>query len=123
MCVLGGDDVAPFTPERKWSVGAQYEFELGGFGSLTPRVDLSYQDELYTNAANAATNQIDSYTLTNVILAWSNPAKDLTVAIKGTNVTDKRYLLNRYDVSGGSGAVMDQPARPAEWAISVRKTF
>lgn len=120
---LTKDDVAPFTPERKWSFGAQYEFELGGYGSLTPRVDFSYQDDLYTNAANAPTNKIDSYTLTNVMLAWSNPGKDLTVAIKGTNVSDKRYLLNRYDVSGGSGAVMDQPARPAEWAISVRKTF
>ncbi len=120
---LSKADVAPFTPEHKWSVGAQYEIDLGGYGSLTPRIDVSYQDDLYTNADNTALNKIDSYTIANVQMAWRNPAKDLTVSVRGTNVSDERYLLNRYDVSGASGAVMDQPARPAEWLVSVRKTF
>ena len=44
---------------------------LGELGSLTPRVDVSYQGDLYTNGANAATNRIESYTLGNARLSES----------------------------------------------------
>ncbi len=78
---------------------------------------------MFTNADNGPLNKTDSYTLTNVRVAWKNAGKDLTIALEGTNVTDEYYLQNRFDVSGGAGAVKDLPGRSQEWALVVRKSF
>jgi iron complex outermembrane receptor protein len=121
---LTTDDVAPFTPELKWSVGVQYVFKLGENGTLTPRIDVSYQEELFANADNSPFNKTDSYTLANVRLAWQNANQDLTIALEGTNITDEYYLQNRFDLTaGGAGAVKDLPGRPREWALVIRKNF
>ena len=42
-----------YVPETKWSLGVQYQFGLGDRGSLTPRIDVTYQGDLYTNGNNS----------------------------------------------------------------------
>lgn len=118
-------DYAPFTPKWKWSIGAQYEIELGGgAGSLTPRIDASYQSKVYTVSANRPTNRIDAYALANARLTWRNADGDLDVSLEVTNLFDKYYLLTLYDQTvGGQGYVSGQPGRPREWAVNVKKKF
>jgi iron complex outermembrane receptor protein len=118
-------DYAPFTPKWKWSIGAQYEIELGdGAGSLTPRVDGAYQSKVYTVSANRSSNRIDAYFLANGRLTWRNAAQDLDVSLEVTNLFDKYYLLTLYDQTvGGQGYASGQPGRPREWAVSVKKKF
>src|SRR5262249_36330107 len=65
--------VPPYMPAHKWSLGVQYEIKLGSAGTLTPRVDASYQGDLYSNGNNQPTNHIDSYTLANARLTWHAP--------------------------------------------------
>ncbi len=115
-------DYAPFTPEMKWSVGAQYEMSLGTAGSLTPRLDAASQSKVYTVSANRASNRIDGYTVANARLTWSNADDDLDIAIEVTNLTDKYYLLTLYDQTvGGQGYANGQPGRPREWAVTFKK--
>ena len=114
----------PFTPKWKWSVGAQYEIELGSAGSLTPRFDASYQGTVHTNATNRPTNRIDGYTLANARLTWRNADRDLDVSLEVTNLFDKYYFLTVFDqTTAGVGYVTGQPGRPREWAISAKKRF
>jgi iron complex outermembrane receptor protein len=118
-------DYAPFTPKWKWSIGAQYEIELGDrAGSLTPRIDGAYQSKIYTVSANRSSNRIDAYFLANARLTWRNAARDLDVSLEVTNLFDKYYLLTLYDQTvGGQGYASGQPGRPREWAVSVKKKF
>lgn len=117
-------DYAPFTPEWKWSAGAQYEFQMGNAGSLTPRVDAAYQSTVYTASANRATNQIDGYAVLNARLTWRNANDDLDVAFEVTNLADQYYLLTLYDQTvGGQGFATGQPGRPREWAVTFKKKF
>jgi iron complex outermembrane receptor protein len=116
--------VSPNTPKWKWAIGAQYEIDLGASGSLTPRVDASYQSEIYTNAVNRPTNLIDSYTLANARLTWANEDGDLEISAEVTNLFDKYYLLTLFDLTtAGAGVATGQPGRPREWAVSVKKKF
>jgi len=113
-------------PKWKWNLGAQYEIPLGGdFGTLTPRVDVSYQDDIYTGVSYQ--NEfvfIDSYTLANARLTWRNPDDDLSVALEVTNLTDEYYYVTLFDLrAAGAGLSKAQPGRPREWAVTVRKTF
>src|SRR6188768_2993464 len=117
-------DYAPYTPEWKWSIGVQYEADLGRSGSITPRFDAVYQGDIYGSAANRSSNLIESYTIANARLTWRNEGGDLEVSAEVTNLFDTYYLQTVNDQSPGSqGYVIGQPGRPREWAISVKKKF
>jgi iron complex outermembrane recepter protein len=115
----------------RWAFGIQYEADLGGSGTLTPRLDLSHQYALTGNALTpAATSpsalfgQVPGYTLANARLTWRNADKDLDIGLEVTNLFDKYYFINKFDLTGaGAGAISGQPGRPREWAISIKKKF
>ncbi|MCW2392688.1 iron complex outermembrane receptor protein [Sphingobium sp. B1D7B] len=116
-------DYPLYTPRWKWSIGAQYEIDLGDAGSLTPRIDTSFQDEIYFGV-NLPTSLIDSYVVSNARLTWSNADGDLDVSAEVTNLFDKYYLLTGFDrSSGAAGFSIAQPGRPREWAVTVKKRF
>lgn len=112
-------------PTWKWTLGAQYVAEVPGFGSITPRIDASYQDPVYSGTKfNNVLQYLPSYTLVNARLTWQNPDKDLAVSLEVTNLTDKYYYLTLFDLrAAGAGLDKAQPGRPREWAVSVRKNF
>jgi iron complex outermembrane receptor protein len=117
-------DYAPYTPEWKWSVGIQYEIDLGDVGTLTPRFDAAYQGEVFTAPANRSSNRIDDYTVANARMTWRNQEDDLEIAFEFTNIFDEYYYLTINDQTIGSqGYAIAQPGRPREWAVSVRKRF
>ena len=110
----------------KWSWGAQYEVDLAAGGSLTPRFDMVHQLEL----PGGTLPGIDefsvnpAYTLSNARLTWRNEPRDLSVSFEVTNVFDKYYTVNRFDIrSAGVPAVPGQVGRPREWAVTVKKDF
>lgn len=119
-------DRPPYVPKWKWSLGAQYEMPLGTLGTLTPRIDAAYQGALYSNATNRTSNLIDDYVLANARLTYRNNSGDIEVSLEVTNIFDKYYVLTNFDqtiAAGGGGFSDDQPGRPQEWAISIKKTF
>ncbi len=118
------EDQRPFTPDWKWSVGAQYRIELGQLGSLTPRFDVSHQGRSYFTLRNDPITEIKPFTLANARLTWRNASDDLDVALEVTNVFDKYY----FTTSGGSvtdptGRYIGTPGRPRGWALTVKKEF
>jgi iron complex outermembrane receptor protein len=118
------DDVPPYTPEWKWSIGAQYEVDLGTAGSLTPRFDLSYQSTVFSGSSNTPLEEIPAYTLGNARLTWRNLNRDLEVSAELTNVFDEYYYLTAFDLTGaGAGLANKQPGRPREWALTAMKRF
>lgn len=116
--------ISPYTPNWKWSGGAQYRFDLGSAGSITSRVDAAYQSHLFTQAVNSPFNRIPGYTVANARLTYRNDNEDWELSFEVTNLTDKYYLLTNFDLTGvGAGVASDQPGRPREWAVTVKKTF
>ena len=116
--------VPPYVPDWKASFGAQYAFDLGDAGSLTPRVDISYQDSVFTNAANGPRNRISSYTLVGGNVTWRNAEGDLSATLEVSNLTDKYFYLTKFDLTGaGAGVVDAQPARGREVLVRLKKTF
>lgn len=115
----------------QWAVGAQYEVELDAAGSLTPRVDVTHQGELSSSTtvpiAGSPSDQfgtIEAFTLANARLTWRNAGEDLSVALAVTNLFDKYYLVNKFDLTGsGAGFIAGTVGRPREWSLTVKKEF
>jgi iron complex outermembrane receptor protein len=110
----------PGIGEWKWSLGAQYEADLGGnWGSLTPRVDISYTPGYCGNFTCDPNVTVESYTLVNARLTWRSADEDWSVALEATNLFDKFYYLNKFATFYVNG----QPGRPREVAVTVRRNF
>jgi iron complex outermembrane receptor protein len=111
----------PFTPSTELNAGIQYEFEthvLGG--SFTPRLDANYQGHFYTNAANGPYNYTQSRTLVNGRLTWRADSGGWEAALSGTNLLNKYYYLNTFDITAESGIATATPAPPRMWMVSVK---
>jgi iron complex outermembrane receptor protein len=117
------DMITPYTPEAEWSAGVQYEVPLPGGGSLTPRIDASYQDVIYTSPTNNVANRIPSYTLANFRLTWRSPQDDWEAAIEGTNLGDKLYYNTIFEQYDSSGTVAASPGPPRMWALTLKRNF
>jgi iron complex outermembrane receptor protein len=115
--------ITPYTPEKKYAIGAQYELPIGTAGSITPRIDASYQSEVFTNPSNAATNRIAPYTLVNARVTWRNTDETWLTALEVTNVTDKLYYVSIFDQFTNEGDTTALVGMPRAWALTVRRNF
>jgi iron complex outermembrane receptor protein len=115
--------ITPYTPENKASFGLQYEFTLGNGGTVTPRIDAFYTDQMYANAVNAPTNLIEDYTVVNGRLTWRSGTDEWQVALEATNLTDEYYYVTLFDLASAAGYIHGQPSRPREWAMTVSRSF
>ena len=124
---LAGVDInsnTPYTPDSAWSLGAQYRFKLGdGLGDVTPRIDVSYQDDIISGAVASDFNKIEAYTLVNGRVAWRSDDLKWEVGLEVTNLTDEYYYLTIFDIYDLAGFANAQPARPREWAFTIKRIW
>ncbi|MBT0668161.1 TonB-dependent receptor [Novosphingobium profundi] len=115
------DNRAPFAPEWKGNFGIQYAVPVDGFGTISPRLDVSYQSSFFPQVDNDPRTKIDGYALANGRLSWENERGDLQVALTVSNIFDKYYYISalKYPI----GIVSATPAEPREWKIGIRKSF
>ncbi|MCW2362172.1 TonB-dependent receptor [Sphingobium xanthum] len=113
-----------YVPQWTGSAGIQYEIpveQLGG--SITPRIDGFYQSKISFNSRSPIA-QIPGRAVFNGRISYQNDAGDLTVAVGATNLFNKQYYYNIFDlVPFGQPTTEAQPGRPREWYLSVRKSF
>jgi iron complex outermembrane recepter protein len=113
----------PFAPKWKYSAGAQYEVSLGDAGTLTPRLDWSYQAAFHSQPGNHAVNRVPNYYLLNGRLTWSSADESWNISLEGTNLTDEVYYLTFFDNRTSTQNVFGQIARPREWAVTLKRSF
>lgn len=112
-----------FTPKQKYSLGAQYEIPLGGMGTLTPRLDYSYQGELFSQPLNSAFTRVAAYGLLNGRLTWRSADRDWQAALEVSNISDKLYYLSVFDNRGSTRDVMGAPGMPRTYTVSLKRHF
>ncbi len=120
---LTGEEITPYTPKKKVSLGVQYEIETG-FGSVTPRLDGSYQSKMYTDAFNFEGGAIKGYKLLNASLMWRSEDKDWQATAEVRNATDKLYYTTKVNaVPSGGGTIYGTPAMPRTWLVTLKRSF
>jgi iron complex outermembrane receptor protein len=117
------DMTTPFAPKWKYSAGVQYQIPLGTFGSVTPRVDGSYQSAFNGQAVNSFFNRVPGYKLVNSRVTWRSGDKNWDVALEVTNLTNELYYLGYFDNQGSTQNTLGQIAPPRQWAVSVKRQF
>lgn len=117
------DMTAPFNSKWTASAGAQYAIALGGKGTLTPRIDWSYQSSFYYQAVNNPLNQIPGRSLFNARLTWNSADSAWQVAAAVTNLGNKFYYVGASENVANFGLATSIVGRPREWSLSIRRKF
>ncbi len=128
---IGTEDEGMFIIPWSWSIGAQYEIDLGNAGTLTPRVDVSHDDSYSRNANNVdkATGGVDIFgripgrTLANARLTYRTMDEDWEVALEVRNLTNKLYYTDFFDNRGSTNSIQGSPGEPRTWAVSLKRKF
>jgi iron complex outermembrane receptor protein len=127
-CVTGNPLMSdtPGGPPWTGNVGVQYQWKLANGSSLTPRLDFTFRDHPpYGNSNEVFTDsRVKSQSLLNGRVTWVSSEGGWSVSAWGTNLADKDYILNYFDLRTAAEAqAMAQPGRPREWGVTLRKTF
>lgn len=128
---IGLEDKGVYISPWQWSVGAQYEADLGGGHRLTPRLDISHEDAFNRNANNvdAATRAKDIFglvpgrTLLNARLTYTSPDSHWEASGELRNLTDKLYYTDIFDNRGSTNSIQGSPGEPRTWAVSIKRRF
>ncbi len=85
--------VAPLTPKWTASISPQYITPLSNGGELMVRVDWSYRDDMFGEPTSdpARHTAIDSRSLFNVDITYTEPAGKWSLSAYGRNVFNKKY--------------------------------
>jgi iron complex outermembrane receptor protein len=118
-------------PEFSGAINLEWRTAVGAAGELSARVGYSYQSEV------VATTEIiraevppfgrspitqDGYGLITAGVAWDGGGP-WSVALQGTNLTDKEYLTTGYNLNRALGVYTGFYGAPRQYSLSVRYDF
>lgn len=125
--IVPGVTEATFVPKWKYAVGAQYEIPLGSIGTLTPRLDWTWQSSMESNIPNNVAGfllgEVEARGLLNARVTYRTMDENWELSLAATNLTDEFYYVNKYDRVASSGNAYGQPGRPREVMVSVKRKF
>jgi iron complex outermembrane receptor protein len=129
QCVAGNPTYSDYPvgqPKLKANVGIAYAFNVPGGSSVTPRLDVTYQSEVFADVTNNIPGAaiMPSRYLMNGRVQWDAANGKWSVAFLGTNLTNKEYYVSLFDLRAfGEGMETGQPGAPREWAVNVHYKF
>jgi iron complex outermembrane receptor protein len=117
-------NVLPFAPEWQGHVGIAYDAHAGSW-RIRPRVDASYQDATYFDAANTVEiAQLDDVTTVNASLVLGPESGPWKVTLGVNNATDEEYpIAGNSSLTTGSGYAEIAYSRPREYFAQFQFDF
>lgn len=116
-------DVPALTPTWKGNLGIEYAIGLANFGSLTPRLDYTYQSKVFNDPQNEAISMQPGYGILNARLTWDAAQGGWQASLFASNLANKMYYVTERNQLATYDVVMGQPGRPREFLFTVKKSF
>ena len=132
----------PNAPQFKVSGSVEYPLNFGRYGTLVPRYDVDWTDDIFFDATNGrGTPQIkpgsggqlislppysvgqSGYVQHNLRLSWTNEEGNLSVAAWVRNLTDTRFKTSAFDASIFANLVINFVGPPRTAGMDVMFNF
>lgn len=119
--VTSVDNMMPKVPERSFNIGPEFNLQMSGGGTVVLRGDYTYKSTMALDSENTPELFTGTQETTNLSLTYFDPSDRWSLSVGGTNILDKRFLVNGVSqVNGGSGIIYGTPNRPAEYYATLR---
>ena len=114
------------SPPYTASVNVGYYRDMPGGSKLSVRLGASWRDVAWWGVDGDLTNpdnRVAANTLTNFRVTWASPREQWQTALFCTNCADVRTTSGIFDTLTLTGRSSVTYVRPAEWGVSVKRTF
>jgi iron complex outermembrane receptor protein len=122
----GTADIPPGRPKFKGNFGVAYALPLPNGSKLTPRLDVTYQTQVFSDVINNSNPlaRMPARTLTDGRVTWDSSEAKWEVAGYVTNLTNKKYYVSIFDLTAfGEGQMSAQPGAPRMWGVTAKYNF
>ena len=119
---LTRDTRPAFTPEFQASGLIRYNRDTG-LGNIAAQLNGSFRSEVFHNARNFTAHEIESHTVMDIRLSWSDPSYEWSVTGYIDNLLDSNHGIIGFDVSGFTGNTQISYARPRTYGVTIRRDF
>ena len=115
----------PFVPEHTFSAGLQYEWNLGGMGSVLAAAGTTWHDELFMREYNLRDiDEQGSNTKTDITVSYFPVNSGLSITAYATNLENNAELANVYISPGFIGtSATAQYTVPRSYGIRLDYSF
>lgn len=113
----------PETPKLSLNGSIEQTIDLTGGGTLMGRLDATYRSKTYKEPNNVEAVAQRPYALLNGRIAYTLANKKVTLALFGTNLTDKKYLVSGLDIASTFSFYEGYYGRPRELGAEVSVQF
>jgi outer membrane receptor protein involved in Fe transport len=127
----------PNSPKYKFSLTADWPFDLGRWGILTPRYDLAWTDDVFFDGSGGfgsldingdpvnpafATGQ-PAYALHSIRISYSDTASTFELAFWIRNLTDQRFKTYSFDATFINKVVLNFVGEPRTLGVDLTVRF
>ena len=119
---LTRDTRPAFTPEYQASGLIRYNLDTA-LGTVAAQLSGTFRSEVFHNARNFTAHEIESHTVIDIRLSWSDPGYEWTVTGFIDNLLDSDHGIIGFDVSGFTGNTQISYARPRTYGLTIRRDF
>lgn len=114
-------------PKVTYALGAEYGQSIGGGLNASGRVDYSHRSRIHYNVENTAALIQKSYGLLNARLTLEHEASGTSLAVYGTNLTNRHYIVGGFDDAGtpnpAFGFTVVNEGAPREYGVTATVKF
>ncbi|MBW2425009.1 MAG: TonB-dependent receptor [Deltaproteobacteria bacterium] len=111
------------SPELSFAGYVQYPLVLGRFGTLTPRWDWSFKDDVYFSPENNEAIGQNALWLMNLRLGYTIPGDGLEIAGWVRNLTDQTYRVDVFNLSRFRNSILYAIGDPRTYGITLSVRF
>ena len=117
-----------YTPDMSINLAVEHEFNLGGGGTITPRLNYNWQDEYewaaetgnWTSSDPKSGCHQDAYSTLDARVTYKPGKGDWQAAVFGGNITDERYIEF---CEADRNVWLWRLGRPAWWGVEFTAHF
>ena len=106
-------------PRFNWAVITQYEIPLFGWGSLIPQWNFNYRSKVYLDPQQLDPISQDGYWLHNARIAYRTPDDRIELAFWVSNVFEKEYKLDVFDLSRDFNTILEVWGEPRTYGVTL----
>jgi len=122
--IVGGQfagNVAPRSPDYKYSVALNYNAALGNGGILDFDASVSYSDNWYMEATNQGVSYMDDYSIVDASVRYTSSGGNWEVTLWGKNLNDE--LVTSHSIVSSFGGSVELFAPPRTYGVTANYFF
>ncbi|MGA1579631.1 MAG: TonB-dependent receptor [Luminiphilus sp.] len=122
--IVGGQfagNVAPRSPDYKYSVALNYNAALGNGAILDFDASVSYSDNWYMEATNQGVSYMDDYSIVDASVRYTSSGGNWEVTLWGKNLNDE--LVTSHSIVSSFGGSVELFAPPRTYGVTANYFF